>query len=137
MSLYNTLNGFNAACVFILPLLGRHSDEYPRFRDCYVDADDNSIVIYTRVGGGNRNCGFGEEELYEDPNFINTWDDDFDRTYGSYKFRCPDKWKTDFDNLLNSRFSDTSQEYRDLVKSFYPSLSDKLDEIFSKKSSDL
>ena len=63
MSLYNMINGFNPACVFILPLLGRHDKEYPRFRDCFL-TDDGNIAVYTRVGGGNRNCGFGERCLY-------------------------------------------------------------------------
>ena len=48
-----------------MPMLGRKQDEWPRFRDCYVTKDLN-IAIYTRVGGGNRNSGYGEEELYEE-----------------------------------------------------------------------
>ena len=74
MSLYNMLNGVNIATFFILPMLDKHPDEYPRFRDCFIGEDKNSIVVYTRVGGGNRNCGFGEEELYKHPNFIKTYD---------------------------------------------------------------
>lgn len=81
MSLYNMLNGVNPATFFILPMLDKHPDEYPRFRDCFIGEDKNSIVIYTRVGGSNRNCGFGEEELYKHPNFIKTYDDCFDSTY--------------------------------------------------------
>ena len=69
MSLYNMMNGFNPACVFIMPMLGRKQEEYPRFRDCFV-TEENNIAIYTRVGGGNRGCGFGEEELYKDENFL-------------------------------------------------------------------
>ena len=65
MSLYNLLFGFNPACVTILPMLGRKQEAYPRFRDWFV-TDDNNIAIYTRVGGNNRDCGFGEEELYKD-----------------------------------------------------------------------
>ncbi len=34
MSLYNMINGVNPATFFILPMLGKHPDEYPRFRDC-------------------------------------------------------------------------------------------------------
>ena len=79
MSLYNMVNGFNPACVLIMPMLGRTQDEYPRFRDCFVTEEKN-IAIYTRVGGGNRNCGYDEEELYEDENFLTPYDDDFDST---------------------------------------------------------
>ena len=55
MSLYNMMNGFNPACVLIMPMLGRKQEEYPRFRDCFV-TEENNIAIYTRVGGGNRGC---------------------------------------------------------------------------------
>lgn len=52
MSLYNTLNGYNPACVLILPMLGRRQMDCPRFRDCFVTKERN-IAIYTRVGGNN------------------------------------------------------------------------------------
>ena len=93
MSLYNMINGFSNACVFIMPMLGRKQEEWPRFRDCFVN-DDNNIEIYTRVGGNNRNQGYGEEKLYEDPNFIATYDDDYDNTYATYVFRVPDTFMT-------------------------------------------
>ena len=98
MSLYNMINGFSPACLLVMPMLGRKQEEYPRFRDCFVEGEN--IAIYTRVGGNNRGCGFGEEELYKDPNFINTYDDDFDNTYATYLFKVPDKWKTDFDMII-------------------------------------
>ena len=70
MSLYNALFGFNPACILILPMIGRGGQEgYPRFRDCFV-TDEGNIAVYTRVGGNNRNCGYGEEELYKDENFF-------------------------------------------------------------------
>ena len=99
--------GYNSACVFILPLLGRRMGEYPRFRDCYV-TEDNNIAVFTRVGGNNRGQGFGETELYKDENFLDTFDDDFDSTYGTYVFKCPDKWKADFDKLLSKKFNEVS-----------------------------
>ena len=107
MSLYNMINGYNPACLLILPMLGRKQEDYPRFRDCYV-TDENNIAIYTRVGGENRNCGFGEETLYDDENFIKTYDDEFDETYATYEFKVPDRWKNDFDKILNSKMSDIS-----------------------------
>lgn len=134
MSLYNMINGFNPACVLIMPMLGRKQDEYPRFRDCFVDGD--KIEIYTRVGGGNRNCGFGEEKLYSDPNFVRTYDDDFDNTYGTYVFNVPDKWKKDFDVIMNGRLNDVSDEYYDYVSEFYPELAKKgiLEELFGRRT---
>lgn len=123
MSLYNMMMGFNPACVLIMPMLGRKQEEYPRFRDCFV-SDDGNIAIYTRVGGGNRNCGFGEEELYKDPNFIKTYDDDYDSTYGYYEFSVPEKWKADFDFILAGKQFEVSDEYVQYVKEFFPKLAE-------------
>ena len=125
MSLYNMINGLNPACLFILPMLGRLIDEYPRFRDCFV-TEDNNIAVYTRVGGGNRGCGFGEEELYKDKNFITTYDDDFDNTYATYEFAVPDEWKEDFDKIMNGKLSETSNQYKNLIIGLYPDLADRL-----------
>jgi hypothetical protein len=126
------INGYNPACLLILPMLGRKQEDYPRFRDCYV-TDENNIAIYTRVGGGNRNCGFGEEALYDDENFIKTYDDEFDETYATYEFKVPDRWKNDFDKILNSKMSDVSNEYIKYLKNFYPKLVSKgiIDRLFS------
>lgn len=133
MSLYNMLMGFNPACVAIMPMLGRKQDEYPRFRDCFV-TDEGNIAIYTRVGGGNRDCGYGEDELYKDENFITTYDDEYDNTYGTYEFKVPEKWKADFDLIMDGKSSEVSKEYIDYVKAFYPKLAAEgvIDKIFGK-----
>lgn len=123
MSLYNMMNGFNPACVYILPMLGKKSDEYPRFRDCFV-TEDNNIAIFTRVGGGNRGQGYGEEKLMEDENFIRDYDDDFDNTYATYVFKVPEKWKADFDLIMDGKCSEVSDEYVALIKEFYPKLNE-------------
>lgn len=120
MSLYNMINGFNPACVFIMPMLGRKQEEYPRFRDCFVE--DGKIAIYTRVGGNNRGCGYGEEELYKDPNFVTTYDDEFDSTYATYLFTVPEKWKNDFSNIMSGEWESVSEEYQKYLADFYPTL---------------
>ena len=132
MSLYNALMGFNPACVVFLPMLGRTQEEYPRFRDCFISDDEKRIVIFTRVGGGNRDCGYGEEELYNDENFVKTYDDDFDSTYGYYEFNVPDRWKKDFDAILSKGLNAASDEYVAYVKEFYPKLAEDglIDRIF-------
>ena len=124
MSFYNMLNGFNPACILILPMLGRKQEQYPRFRDCFV-TEENNIAIYTRVGGNNRNCGFGEEKLYEDENFLSTYDDEDDDTYAIYEFKVPEKWKCDFDLIINNQLNKVSKKYVDYVKDFYPILAEK------------
>lgn len=125
MSLYNMVNGFNPACVFLMPMLGRKQDEYPRFRDCFLSDDEEHLVIYTRVGGPNRNNGYGEEKLYEDPNFVRTYDSDFDHTYGYYEFNVPEKWKSDFALILAGKFEEVSEEYVSYVREFYPILAER------------
>lgn len=121
MSLYNMINGFNPSCIFFMPMLGRKQEEYPRFRDCFL-TEENNIAIYTRVGGGNRNIGYGEEELYKDPNFIRTYDDDYDETYGTYEFKVPEKWKADFAKIINGDMRAVSDEYVEMLEAFYPKL---------------
>lgn len=116
--------GYNPACVLFLPMLGRRSEEYPRFRDCFISEDGKHIDIYTRVGGNNRESGYGEETLYEDENFVTTFDDDYDNTYGTYRFKVPDKWLDDYNHIVEGELSKVSDEYVNIVKSFYPKLTE-------------
>ena len=123
--LYNIINGYNPACVWVMPLLGRKEKEWPRFRDCGVEQQKDGsflIVIFTRVGGPNRGQGYGEEELYKDPNYVSTEDWEKDNTYAFYYFKVPEKWKEDFDKLMNGRVRETSKEYQNLLREFYPIL---------------
>lgn len=134
MSLYNLINGVNPATFLVLPMLGQHPDKYPRFRDCFIGDDEDSIVVYTRVGGNNRNCGYGEEELYKHPNFVKTYDDEFDSTYGYYVFSIPDEWRDDFKSLLsNTKVSDA---YLEQMCKVFPKLEDKFRSIFKKDESE-
>jgi hypothetical protein len=102
MSLYNTLFGMNPASNVLLKMAGLTMDEIPRFRDVSVDAGD--IVVYTRTGGGNREC-YAEDgdcsECYHTansalaakPNYLNDTDDDFDSTYAYFRFAPLDEYK--------------------------------------------
>jgi hypothetical protein len=115
-------------------MLGRKQDEYPRFRDCFVSEDKEHIIIYTRVGGPNRNNGYEEEKLYEDPNFVKTYDDEEDNTYGCYEFNVPEKWKNDFKLILAGEFEKVSEEYVAYVREFYPLLAERgaIDKAFKR-----
>lgn len=127
MSMYNIANGVNQICVFmILPMLGKHPDEYPRFRDCFLSEDNQHIHVYTRVGGGNRNSGFGEEVMESHENFISTFDDPDDPTYGTYVFSVPDVWKSDFDKILSGDLKGVSKEYKNRICEIFPSLSKEI-----------
>jgi hypothetical protein len=136
MSLYNLINGVNLSTFFILPMLGKHPEEYPRFRDCFLKDDehpqyDNYIHVYTRVGGNNRNCEYNEEELYKHPNFVATFDDNFDSTYATYVFSVPEKWKDDFDKIVNGKIKEISIAYKLELYRIFPKLKEKFDILFS------
>src|SRR3990167_6526477 len=105
MGMYNMLFGSNPASSTILATLGLTVEDIGRFRDCFVT--DNQIAIYTRLGGGNKECfcesknnsheGFcyvtNIETMRAHPNFLYDQDDTFDETYCTYYFSFPDQFK--------------------------------------------
>jgi len=137
MSLYHMLNGVTSATFFVLPMLGKHPDEYPRFRDCFLhDAEhpefDGHIQVYTRTGGGNRESYESENaDMQEHPEFVTDFDDSFDCTYATWVFRVPDKWKADLDKIADGRLNEISDEYKAEYRVF-PKLTEKFDEIFGR-----
>lgn len=133
-NMYNLMYGVNPSTFLILPMLGKHPDEYPRFRDCFVGDSGDTIVVLTRIGGNNRNCDYGEEDLIKDPNFIKTWDWDRDTTYGYYEFKVPDKWRKDFDLIVKeNKLSNVSLEYQNELIRVYPKLEEKFKNLFKRK----
>ena len=121
MSLYNIINGFSPACLLVMPMLGRKQNEWPRFRDCHVNKNGEvrEIHIFTRVGSANQNSGYGEEKLYEDPNFLRFEDCEEDMTYGTYIFKCPNEWEADFDRIYTGDLSKLSPAYFDMQLKFW------------------
>lgn len=93
----------------LLGMLG--SPVVGRFRDAWVEksADGPVIAIYTRQGGGNRECycdseperahvpgqcyAACNEALAAHPLYLRDADDDFDRTYATFYFRAPQEWR--------------------------------------------
>lgn len=137
MSLYNMLNGVKPAAFFILPMLGKHPEEYPRFRDCFIGDEAhpeyaNHIIVYTRTGGGNRDDYAGSNDAMRAmPGFVADYDDDFDYTYANWVFKVPDRWKADFDKIIDGKLREVSSEYKAELYRVFPKLKDKLDEIFA------
>lgn len=121
MSLYNMIKGFSPACLLVMPMLGRKLEDWPRFRDCFIDrnGDMREIHIFTRVGSANQNSGYGEEKLYEDPNYLRFVDCGVDPTYGIYIFKCPKEWEADFDRIYGGELSELSPEYYDMQSKFW------------------
>lgn len=136
MSLYNMLNGANPATFFVLPMLGKHPDEYPRFRDCFIGDDErpelkDHIHVYTRTGGGNRECYEAENQaMREMPGFVTDYDDSFDCTFASWVFRVPERWKADYDKITAGNIKDVSIEYQSELRRVYPKLADTWDNMF-------
>lgn len=54
MGLYNIVFGMNKASDAILATLGLTRSDCGRFRDCFIS--EGRIAVYTRNGGGNRDC---------------------------------------------------------------------------------
>lgn len=150
MSLYNMVNGVQPATFFILPMLGKHPDDYPRFRDCFVGkqntddeldqfgipvqhhGEEELISVYTRVGGGNRDSYQDEiDELRAMPEYVEDFDDDFDSTFATFVFSVPEMFKKDFKLIKNGKLDRVSPEYQKQLRKVYPKLNDKFDEIFA------
>lgn len=118
MSLYNTLHGKNPLSIIILKVLGLDdsTEKVGRFRDIWISKDRNEIILYTRNGGGNRECweyegcvdiGNVDDPLKHDPKclvrvnyeltkhplYLRDFDDEYDCTYASFVFKMPDKFK--------------------------------------------
>lgn len=130
MSFYNMVNGFTPSCLIVLPMLGKHPDQYPRFRDCFLKDEEHpeydfKIHVYTRTGGLNRQDYEDDiKTLRETKGFITDFDDSFDSTFASWVFEVPDQWKQDFDLIINDRKELVSDDYVNHVKKTYPLLAE-------------
>ena len=114
MSLYNAIFGQNPLSKLLLKIIGVEESEIPRFRDVHFSEDNSKIVIFTRTGGGNRECycydyseipkegpfitdedgvpheeycsSYMNEKLTQKENYIQDYDDEFDCTYAYFEF---------------------------------------------------
>lgn len=142
MSLYNMMHDLSNATFFLLPMLGKHPEEYPRFRDCFTQDKeypeyDGHIHVYTRTGGGNREDYKAEnEDMKCHPNFVADYDDSFDCTFASWIFTVPEKWKADFDKILKDGIKDISEEYKQELYRVFPKLKEQFDELFNVEATD-
>jgi len=105
MSLYNTLFGENPMADSLLKIVGLDRNQIPRYRDCRLSEDKTKVIVFTRTGGGNRECfcetpltilheegcyAFLNERMTQNPNYLSDHDDDFDSTYAYWEFKIPD-----------------------------------------------
>lgn len=139
MSLYNMIAGMNAGLAILAsPFLPRRADHFPRFRDIFREADDTELkgdlYVYTRMGGGNREC-WGSEEKTADgecacsacdaerietsPAVIGRYDDDFDCTYSTFVFKVVDEDRADFNAVMAGTPWLTSDRYRARLREMF------------------
>lgn len=107
MSLYNALFGTNSASEALLHMLGKTMADFGRFRDAYLNEDGSKIIVYTRCGGGNREAYQDVfDEMMEHPNYITSYDDDFDCTYAYFEFSVP----AEYVELLKNKAAEIGQK---------------------------
>lgn len=58
--------------------------------------------------------------------------------FRTYEFKVPDKWKSDFDKIMDGKMSEVSEEYITYLKEFYPKLAEQgvFDKFFSNEESE-
>ena len=139
MSLYNELFGYSSPCLWFLPMLGKTPTSYPRFRDCFIGHEkypekyDGCILIYCRIGGGNREYHAEDiEELRNLPGYIEDFDDEFDKTYAFFVYKCPEEFIEDYEKLNKGDNINISKAYKTRIFDIYPyqGLLDKIKDIW-------
>jgi hypothetical protein len=91
--LYNMVFGVNGLAGPLLHSLNIDPASVSRFRDCFL-SDEDTIVIYTRTGGGNRAEYAEENELLRGhSSYLRDEDDSFDSTYALFHFALPEEFK--------------------------------------------
>ncbi len=93
MSLYNTIHGYNNAALLLLFALDLKPNDIPRFRDCWINTEEEKprIVVFTRTGGNNRKSYQSyNDDLTKHPDYISDHDEGCDSTYAHFMFKLPD-----------------------------------------------
>lgn len=119
MSLYAMIHGRNPAAPLILATLDLTTDDVGRFRDAFVS--EGRIAVYTRNGGGNRECWNDntcnetcagciiEKVLPRHPNYLYDEDDDFDCTYATVYFSFPERHRDLLEALDTGEFDPSAR----------------------------
>jgi hypothetical protein len=93
MSLYAMVHGTNDLGPALVQFLQQvYPFEVGRYRDAWVEADGDTLLIriHTRNGGGNREDYEPENaSMQAHPWYVRDADDDFDCTYADFYFKPP------------------------------------------------
>jgi len=93
MSLYNQLFGENKDAGALLAMIRLSREDFPRYRDAWLNKDGNIITVFTRSGGDNRKSYQSIiSSLRKNNWFKSDFDDDFDNTYAYFKFNVPKEY---------------------------------------------
>ena len=128
-SIYNLMNGVNPATFFFIPMLGKHPDSYPRFRDCFISRD-KKILILTRLG--HEDYEEEQEEMRALPDYLYDYVMKDDSTYRMFVYKCPSEWESDWDCLINGR--KPSDIYIDRMCEVYPKLEENFRKMYEEMS---
>lgn len=163
MSLYNAVFGENPETDILLAALNVSKQDIGRFRNIYVS--NGEIALYTRLGGGNRNCYCDDPEenghcdvfcfvenielLQNHPQYLRDEDDDFDFTYATFYFAFPprhaewlqtlDRGTVDFEGDWKDAFDMLQNASRNDIEAAFPALADLMKEfetVFSKEETE-
>ena len=114
MSLYNYVIGENPDTNNLLYMLKVDRNFFGRFRNVYLSGDGQTIIVYTRLGGPNRE--YWKEyidNIRKHKDYIEDWDDDFDETYAYFRFKVPYGYKTKCKSICTGEDPKTVQEQFD------------------------
>lgn len=146
MSMYNMMNGMNAELAIIASaVLGYNiQKKFPRFRDIFTEAEDApfkaDLFIYTRMGGGNRECWGNDtpelpctcgactcDGIEEEPWCVGSYDDDFDCTYRTFGIKFTDEQRVVWDKVIHKEL--LSEELVQMIKAVFPKMFEKKEEV--------
>lgn len=88
MALYTQLFGENPDAAALLGFAGVTRKMFPRYRDVFLANDGRNIIVYTRIGGSNRDSYLNEiRTIINHPQYKDNCDDEKDNTYAYFKFK--------------------------------------------------
>ena len=93
MALYNQLFGENEDATAILGFAGLTREMFPRYRDVFLADEGRTVIVYTRIGGANREAYEDEiKTIINHPQYKDNCDDEKDNTYAYFKFNVFEKY---------------------------------------------
>lgn len=120
MSVYHMIHGRQPGGDAILDALGLDPRDVPRLRDCWVEPNARDggyrIVVYTRMGGGNREQYQDDiDALSDHPLYLYDQDEPHDPTYASIFFALPEAYADELRALALHAPRDMQAEFHEAL----------------------